>query len=47
MKQKEFFFEEKKFEMADFSKSPFFKIANSQKFFAKISQIGPWVSRID
>ena len=33
--------------MADFSKWPFFKIANSQKNFAKISQIGPWVSRID
>ena len=29
--------------MANFSKSPFFKIANSQFFFAKISQIGPWV----
>ena len=29
--------------MADFSKCPFFKIANSQKIFAKISQIGPWV----
>ena len=27
-------------------KWPFFKIANSQKFFAKISQIRPWVSRI-
>ena len=37
----------KKFKMADFSKWPFFKIANSQKFFAKISQIGPWVGRID
>ena len=23
------------------------KIANSQNFFAKILQIGPWVSRID
>ena len=28
-------------------KTTFFKIANSQKIFAKISQIGPWVSRID
>ena len=28
-------------------KTAFFKIANSQKFFVKISQIGPWVSRID
>ena len=45
--KKKFFFQEKKFKMADFSKWPFFKIANSQNFFAKISQIGPWVSRID
>ena len=29
--------------MADFSKWPFFKIANSQNFFAKISQIGPYL----
>ena len=28
-------------------KSSFFKIANSQKIFAKISQICPWVSRIE
>ena len=33
--------------MAVFQKWPFFKIANSQIFFEKISQIGPWVSRID
>ena len=33
--------------MGDFSIWPFFKIANSQKNFAKILQIGPWVSRID
>ena len=38
---------EKKFKIADLSKYRFFKIANSQKNFAKISQIGPWVSRID
>ena len=25
----------------------FFKIANSRNLFAKILQIGPWVSRID
>ena len=31
--------------MADFSKWPFFKITNSQNFVAKISQIGPWVSK--
>ena len=46
-KKKKNFFEEKKFKMADFSKWPFFKIANSRKNFAKISLIGPWVSRID
>jgi hypothetical protein len=28
-------------------KWPIFKIANSQKFFVKISWIGPWVSWID
>jgi hypothetical protein len=37
----------KKFQNRRFSKSPFFKIANPQKFFVKISWIGPWVSRID
>ena len=47
MKQKKIFFEEKKFKMADFSKWRFLKTANSTNFFAKISQIGPWVSRID
>ena len=25
----------------------FFKIANSQKVFALISEIGPWINRID
>ena len=33
--------------MAYFSKWSFFKIANSRKNFAKISQIGPWVNKID
>ena len=28
-------------------KTQFFKIANSQYFFVKISWIGPWISRID
>jgi hypothetical protein len=28
-------------------KTEFFKIANSQHFFVKISWIGPWLSRID
>ena len=40
-------FEEKKIKMAHFSKWLFFKMANSQDFFMKISWIGPWVSRID
>ena len=31
MKQKKIFFEEKKSKIADFSKSPFFKIANSRE----------------
>jgi hypothetical protein len=38
---------QKKFQNGRFSKLPFFKIANSQIFFVKISWIGPWVSRID
>ena len=37
---------QKKFKMADSKKSSFFKIANSQNFFMKIFQLGPWVSRI-
>ena len=45
MKQKNFFFFGKKIQK--FKKTEIFKIANSQKNFAKISQIGPWVSRID
>ena len=36
----------KKSKMADSKKTEFFKIANSQKNFVKISWIGPWVSRI-
>ena len=46
-KEKYSFEEKKKIKVADFSKWPFFKITNSQNFFAKISHIGPWVSRID
>ena len=42
-KQKKF---EKKSKMSVFQKWPFFKIANSQNFFVKISQIRPCVSRI-
>ena len=37
----------KKIQNGWFSKWPFFKTANSQIFFVKISWIGPWVSRID
>ena len=39
--------EEKKSKMADSKKTEFFKIVDSQDFFAKISWIGPRVSRID
>ena len=45
-KRKLFFFE-KKIQNGRLKKSSFFKIANSQNFFAKISQIRPWVSRIE
>ena len=37
---------QKKFKMAA-PKKLFFKIANSRNFFVKISEIGPWVSRIE
>ena len=42
-----FFFFEKKIQNGRLKKSSFFKIANSQNFSAKISQIRPWVSRIE
>ena len=32
--------------MARLKKTEFFKIANSQYFFVKISLIGPWASKI-
>jgi hypothetical protein len=41
MKQK------KKIQNGRLKKTEIFKIANSQKIFTKISQIGPWVSKID
>ena len=46
-KQIFFFFFEKKIQNGRLKKSAFFKIANSQNFFVKISWIGPWVRRID
>ena len=46
-KQKKIFFLKKKIQNGRLKKSAFFKIANSQNFFVKISWIGPWVSRID
>ena len=46
-KQKKIFFSKKKIQNGRLKKTTFFKIANSQNFFTKISQIGPWVSRID
>ena len=47
MKQKKKKNLQKKIQNGRFKKTEIFKIANSQKNFAKISQIGPWVSRID
>ena len=41
------FYMKKKIQNGRLKKSLFSKIANSQKFFAKISWIGPWVSRIE
>jgi hypothetical protein len=35
------------FQNGRLEKTEFFKIANSQVFFVKISWIGPWVRRID
>ena len=46
-KKKKYIFSEKKFQNGRLKKSLFSKIANSQNFFAKISWIGPWVSRIE
>ena len=42
-----FFFFEKNIQNGRLKKSSFFKIANSRNFFAKISEIGPRVSRIE
>ena len=48
MKQKKiFFFEKKKFKMADSKKLSFSTTPKSWAIVAKISQIGPWVSRVD
>ena len=41
------FFWKKKFQNGWLKNSEFFKTINSQYFFAKISGIGPWVSRIN
>ena len=46
-KKKSFFFEQNKNQNDRLKKNEIFKIANSQNFLVKISQIGPWVSRID
>ena len=45
--KKNIFFFEKKIQNGRLKKNSFFKIANSQNFFAKISQIRPTVSRIE
>ena len=48
MKQKKnFFFEEKNSKWPIFQNGRFSKSPILEKNFAKISQIGPWVSRID
>ena len=47
MKQKKKYLKKINPKLAELKKTEFFKIANSQKFFAKISKIGPWISRID
>ena len=41
------FFFEKKFQNVRLKKTEIFKTANSQQFFTKILDIGPWVSRIN
>ena len=46
MKQKKIFFWKNKIQNGRLKKRSFFKIANSQYFFVKISWSGPWVSRI-
>ena len=38
---------QKKIQKGPLKKTEFFKIANSQTFFTKISQIGPLVKKID
>jgi hypothetical protein len=47
MKQKKKYFLKNKIQNGRLKKTKFFKTANSQYFFSKISWIGPWVSRID
>jgi hypothetical protein len=47
MKQKKRFKKKSKSKWPTRKKTEFFKIANSQNIFVKISWIGPWVSRID
>ena len=44
MKPKKIFLE-KKYKWPIQKKTEFFQMANSQIFFAKISQVGPWVIR--
>ena len=42
-----YFFWKKRFQNGRLKKTMFFKTVNSQYFFAKLSGIGPWVSRIN
>jgi hypothetical protein len=47
LSQENIFFWKIKFQNGRLKKTEIFKTSNSQKFFAKILWIGPWVSRID
>ena len=47
MKQKRNIFFEKKIQNGRLKKTSFCQTVNSQYFFAKLSGMGPWVSRID
>ena len=47
IKQKKYFFFEKKIQNGQLKKTSFCQTVNSQCFFAKLNGIGPWISRID
>ena len=47
LSKKKFFFSKKKIQNGRLKKTSFCQTVNSQYFFAKLSGMGPWVSRID